>query len=96
MSAWGDAVEAALLEAIQAESGAPATDPAAPLRAGSGLTGKAAIDLFDAQATSRHLDLAARWLRGQGQGFYTIGSSGHEANAAVAAALRPTDPALLR
>ena len=28
-------------------------------------------------------------------GFYTIGSAGHEANALVAAALRPTDPALL-
>ena len=30
-----------------------------------------------------------------GQGFYTIGSSGHEGMAAVAAALRPTDPAFL-
>ncbi len=44
---------------------------------------------------SRHLDLAARWLRGPGLGYYTIGSAGHEANATVAAALRPTDPALL-
>ena len=35
------------------------------------------------------------WLRAQGEGFYTIGSAGHEGNAAVAAALRPTDPALL-
>ena len=31
----------------------------------------------------------------RGRGFYTIGSAGHEANAFVAAALRPTDPALL-
>lgn len=54
-----------------------------------------ALALFDAQLGSRHLDLAARWLRGQGKGFYTIGSSGHEGNAAVAAALRLTDPALL-
>lgn len=54
-----------------------------------------ALALFDAQLASRHLDLAARWLRAQGKGFYTIGSSGHEGNAAVAAALRPTDPALL-
>ena len=46
-------------------------------------------------SASRHLDLAARWLRAQGEGFYTIGSAGHEGNAAVAAALRPTDPALL-
>src|SRR5206468_4768219 len=30
-----------------------------------------------------------------GAGFYTIGSSGHEGNAAVAAALRMDDPALL-
>ncbi|KRD17060.1 MFS transporter [Mycobacterium sp. Root265] len=53
------------------------------------------LDLFDAQLGSRHLDLVARWLRSKGKGFYTIGSSGHEGNAAVAAALRPTDPALL-
>ena len=54
-----------------------------------------ALELFDAQLLSRHLDHAARWLRGRGLGFYTIGSAGHEGNAAVAAALRPTDPALL-
>ncbi|WP_066896199.1 thiamine pyrophosphate-dependent enzyme [Mycolicibacterium houstonense] len=59
------------------------------------LTARKALALFDAQLGSRHLDLAARWLRSQGKGFYTIGSSGHEGNAAVAAALRPTDPALL-
>jgi 2-oxoisovalerate dehydrogenase E1 component len=53
------------------------------------------LGLFDAQLGSRHLDLAARWLRSKGRGYYTIGSSGHEGNAAVAAALRPTDPALL-
>ncbi|WP_442929919.1 thiamine pyrophosphate-dependent enzyme [Micromonospora sp. WMMC241] len=41
------------------------------------------------------LDLAGRWLRGFGEGYYTIGSAGHEGNAALAAALRPTDPALL-
>ncbi|WNG89715.1 thiamine pyrophosphate-dependent enzyme [Mycobacterium sp. ITM-2016-00317] len=60
-----------------------------------GVSAQDCIDVFDAQLGSRHLDLAARWLRGQGKGFYTIGSSGHESNAAVAAALRPTDPALL-
>jgi 2-oxoisovalerate dehydrogenase E1 component len=62
---------------------------------GSPLGPQAWLDLFDAQLGSRHLDLAARWLRAQDKGFYTIGSSGHEGNAAVAAALRPTDPALL-
>ncbi len=51
--------------------------------------------MFDAQLTSRHLDLAARWLRSFGEGFYTIGSAGHESNAAVAVALRHTDPAFL-
>ncbi|MGP4057434.1 thiamine pyrophosphate-dependent enzyme [Mycobacterium sp. 4D054] len=60
-----------------------------------GVCAQDCIDVFDAQLGSRHLDLAARWLRAQGKGFYTIGSSGHESNAAVAAALRPTDPALL-
>ena len=54
-----------------------------------------ALDLFEAQLLSRHVDHTARWLRKQGAGFYTIGSAGHEGNAAVAAALRPTDPALL-
>lgn len=50
---------------------------------------------FDAQIQSRHLDIAARWLQSQGEGFYTIGSAGHESNAAVAMALRVDDPALL-
>ncbi|HJT90557.1 MAG TPA: thiamine pyrophosphate-dependent enzyme, partial [Mycobacterium sp.] len=66
-----------------------------PVRAGSSLTARVCLALFDVQLGSRHLDLAARWLRSQGRGYYTIGSSGHEGNAAVAAALRPTDPALL-
>ena len=59
------------------------------------MTIEEALTVFDAQATSRHLDLAARRMQQAGRGYYTIGSSGHEANAAVAAALRPTDPALL-
>ncbi|MFJ6196172.1 thiamine pyrophosphate-dependent enzyme [Micromonospora sp. NPDC092111] len=70
-------------------------DPARPVRAGAALTGRQLLALFDAQITSRQLDLAGRWLRSFDEGFYTIGSAGHEANAAVAAALRPTDPALL-
>jgi 2-oxoisovalerate dehydrogenase E1 component len=75
----------------------PATRPSPddPVGAGATLTGVRALELFDAQLTSRHLDLAARWLRSFGEGFYTIGSSGHEGNAAVAAAVLPTDPALL-
>ncbi len=67
----------------------------APVRDGSSLTVRVCLALFDVALGSRHLDLAARYLRSQGKGYYTIGSSGHESNAAVAAALRPTDPALL-
>ena len=53
------------------------------------------LELFDAAAGSRHLDFVARVLRARDEAYYTIGSAGHEANGAVAAALRPTDPALL-
>ncbi|HEU4346430.1 MAG TPA: thiamine pyrophosphate-dependent enzyme, partial [Actinoplanes sp.] len=77
------------------EAPAERRSPDDPVRDGSALTGSRAQQLFDAQLTSRHLDLAARWLRSFNEGFYTIGSSGHEGNAAVAAALRPDDPALL-
>jgi 2-oxoisovalerate dehydrogenase E1 component len=69
--------------------------PDTPILPNSPLTVDDVLDLFDSQLGSRHLDLAARWLRSHGKGFYTIGSSGHEGNAAVAAALRATDPALL-
>lgn len=69
--------------------------PGEPVRDGATLTGDQAGQLFDAQLASRHLDLAARWLRSFNEGYYTIGSSGHEGNAAVAAALRCDDPALL-
>jgi 2-oxoisovalerate dehydrogenase E1 component len=55
----------------------------------------AVLDVVRAQLISRHLDRLARELRAAGDGFYTIGSSGHEGMAAVAAALRPTDPAFL-
>jgi 2-oxoisovalerate dehydrogenase E1 component len=51
--------------------------------------------IFAAQVQSRVIDHTARWLRTKGLGYYTIGSSGHESNAAVASALRVTDPALL-
>ena len=76
-------------------AGATRADRSGPIVATSALTVQNVLDLFDSQLGSRHLDLAARWLRSRGKGFYTIGSSGHEGNAAVAAALRYTDPALL-
>jgi 2-oxoisovalerate dehydrogenase E1 component len=66
-----------------------------PVRAGTALSARRAIGLFTSQVESRHLDLAARALKARNECFYTIGSSGHEGNAAVAAALRPDDPAFL-
>lgn len=66
-----------------------------PVRNGTRLTGRMAVGVFEAMAASRNLDLAARYLRKEGPGVYTIGSAGHESNAAIAAALRPGDPALL-
>ncbi|HEY5857129.1 MAG TPA: thiamine pyrophosphate-dependent enzyme [Aldersonia sp.] len=83
------------LSSLPTPSGIAPPGPDDPIRPGTGLTVRAALDLFDDQLASRHLDLAARWLRARGKGYYTIGSAGHESNAAVAAALRPTDPALL-
>lgn len=86
-----EAIDAHFTAAISALTGPPEPDPAVL----SGLSPELAQALFDAQLGSRHLDLAARWLRSRAKGFYTIGSAGHESNAAVAAALRPSDPALL-
>src|SRR5215475_9253788 len=86
------------LDAAQPETAkadAAQRDLRTPLREGLSLSRELALDLFEAQLASRHLDLAARWLRSFGEGFYTIGSSGHEGNAAVAAAVRNDDPALL-
>ncbi|WP_299285629.1 alpha-ketoacid dehydrogenase subunit alpha/beta [uncultured Tateyamaria sp.] len=53
------------------------------------------IQLFRAQCLSRQLDRTSRDMQKAGQGFYTIGSSGHEGMAAVALALRPSDMAFL-
>ncbi|MFD6354610.1 thiamine pyrophosphate-dependent enzyme [Nocardia tengchongensis] len=90
---------AALDQWFRAETAAttpgPARAPQDTIDTASGLTGAHCLELFDSQATSRHLDLAARRLGREGRGYYSIGSSGHEGNAAVAAALRVTDPALL-
>uniref|UniRef100_UPI002457C217 thiamine pyrophosphate-dependent enzyme n=1 Tax=Nocardia carnea TaxID=37328 RepID=UPI002457C217 len=58
------------------------------------LTGVNCLELFTAQVLSRQADLAARRLGASGQGFYSIGSSGHEGNVALAAASRVTDPVL--
>jgi 2-oxoisovalerate dehydrogenase E1 component len=91
-----EVVDLAFSESVLAlEPAAAATDPGETPWAPKRLTGERAVQLFDSQLQSRHLDLAARYLRARGTGFYTIGGFGHEGNAAVAAALRVSDPALL-
>lgn len=82
------------LEGLTAPEGVR-PDGADPVCDGTSLTGTVARQILEAQLASRHLDLAARWMRSFDAGFSTTGSSGHEGNAAVAAALRATDPALL-
>lgn len=60
-----------------------------------GLASETLVELFHSQCASRQLDRLSRRLQARGEGFYTIGSSGHENNAAVAQALRMTDMAFL-
>ncbi|HEY0113971.1 MAG TPA: thiamine pyrophosphate-dependent enzyme [Allosphingosinicella sp.] len=60
-----------------------------------GLGREAMVELFYSQVASRQMDRLSRRLQARGEGFYTIGSSGHENNAAVADALRLTDMAFL-
>ncbi|MFI6595594.1 dehydrogenase E1 component subunit alpha/beta [Nonomuraea sp. NPDC050536] len=90
-----DTVETHFTQAVATLKAGVPRDPARPVRDGTALTGEQCLRLFHRQLDSRLLDIAARWLREQDEGFYTIGSAGHEGNAAVAAALRPQDPALL-
>jgi len=52
-------------------------------------------ELFESQMASRHIDLEARAMRIRNEGFYTIGSSGHECNTVLGRLTRHTDPAFL-
>jgi 2-oxoisovalerate dehydrogenase E1 component len=80
-----DPLEEHLLEALRALRPSATLRPAPPV----------VEEIWRAQVDSRHADYAARWLQQHGRSFYTIGSAGHESNAAVALALRVDDPALL-
>jgi 2-oxoisovalerate dehydrogenase E1 component len=60
-----------------------------------GLSSHQVIDLFETQVMSRHLDLQSRVMQKHGQSFYTIGSAGHEGNAAYSLAFRHDDMAFL-
>jgi 2-oxoisovalerate dehydrogenase E1 component len=66
--------------------GAP---PSGPLGAAQ------AVSIYRSACLSRALDRVSRTMQARGTGYYTIGSSGHEAMAAVAAALSPKDMAFL-
>ncbi len=61
----------------------------------AGLSPQRAAALLRSQMLSRQLDRLSRKLQARGEGFYTIGSSGHEGNAALAEALRVDDMAFL-
>jgi 2-oxoisovalerate dehydrogenase E1 component len=65
------------------------------LRAGSGLSARKAIELFEDQVLSRALDVAARELKRTNRSFYTISSAGHENDAVLGALLRLDDPCFL-
>lgn len=54
-----------------------------------------AASIFRTACITRAMDRTSRKMQAAGQGYYTIGPSGHEGMAAIAAALRPTDPAFL-
>ena len=84
-----DIVDKAFREAVHTSNLPAGAPPAGPL----GDTD--AVAIFRAQCLSRNLDRRSRKMQAEGQGYYTIGSSGHEGMAAVAAALRPTDMAFL-
>ncbi|MEJ2036137.1 MAG: thiamine pyrophosphate-dependent enzyme, partial [Maritimibacter sp.] len=62
---------------------------------GGPLSAELAVSIYRSGCLSRALDRKSRAMQAAGEGFYTIGSSGHEGLAAIAAALRPTDPAFL-
>ncbi len=62
---------------------------------GGPLIAEDAVAIYRAQCLSRNLDRRSRKMQSEGQGFYTIGSSGHEGMAAIASALRPDDMAFL-
>ncbi|MES2337754.1 MAG: thiamine pyrophosphate-dependent enzyme [Pseudomonadota bacterium] len=64
-------------------------------RAIDGLSREDVAQIFHSQVSSRQLDRLARKLQARGEGFYTIGSSGHEGNALLARASRLTDMAFL-
>jgi 2-oxoisovalerate dehydrogenase E1 component len=91
------AIVEAGLDAYLAQAAAPARalPGDAPLREGSGLTARKAVELFEDQLLSRQIDVAARELKKTNRSFYTISSAGHENDVVLGAQLRINDPAFL-
>lgn len=84
-----DIVHDNFLRRVQAGDLPEGRAPKAPL------SPELAVSIYRSACLSRALDRQSRVMQKAGDGFYTIGSSGHEGMAAVAAALRPTDMAFL-
>ena len=57
------------------------------------LAAELAISIYRNACLTRAMDRESRRMQAAGQGYYSIGPSGHEGMAAVAAALRPSDMA---
>ena len=92
------AVEQRLEQFLQAHAGSDRERVGATHAAiapGSRLTRRTAVRLFESMLQSRLQDLESRRLKDLGLSYYTIGSSGHEANAAFGHLLRVDDPAFL-
>ena len=82
LEAWeGGAVDAAALERT--------------VHGETSLIGRVALELLESQFVARHLDLEARALKRRDEGYYTIGSCGHEGNVVLGRLLRASDPTFL-
>jgi 2-oxoisovalerate dehydrogenase E1 component len=69
--------------------------PDQPIAPHAAMTRRQAVAIFESAIQSRLQDLLSRELKDKGISYYTIGSSGHEANAICGALLRTTDTAFL-
>ena len=67
----------------------------APITPHASMSRRQAVAIFEAAIQSRLQDLLSRELKDKGISYYTIGSSGHEANAIAGDLLRATDTAFL-
>lgn len=77
------------LRRVEARDFPPGKAPCGPL------VPTLACSVFRSACLTRALDRQSRAMQAKGQGFYTIGSSGHEGMASISAALDPGDIAFL-